>query len=158
MTDNPDRPATVPPIEHLAQLLGVEQQLVDTGWTDDGAAFIASHREHPSVSRFLHRVGATPSPRHPRQRPIRAGFVYLIKMGDYYKIGRTKDWSNRKQAYGLHLPLPYEEIVIFPTNDMHAHERQLHQAFQDKRMNGEWFRLTEDDVAQIERFAQAVRP
>jgi hypothetical protein len=94
------------------------------------------------------------------QHPEHPGVVYLIRSGEHYKIGMSRRWSRRRQDFGLRLPHPVEVIETIETNSPRALERYWHEAFAAKRVNGEWFSLTADDVALFCRAAggKGVRP
>lgn len=79
------------------------------------------------------------------------GYVYLLKMvnGEYYKIGRTKNYQNRLETFGVKLPFPVEYEYILQAKDMYQLERELHQRFADKRVGGEWFALSQADIDYI---------
>lgn len=81
----------------------------------------------------------------------RAGYVYLVKgPKGYYKIGRSKNPSDRNRTFKLNLPfdIEYEHLVL--CQDMHAAETKLHRVFAHRRSpNTEWFSLSPDDVAVI---------
>jgi predicted GIY-YIG superfamily endonuclease len=78
-----------------------------------------------------------------------SGFVYLISGSDgVYKIGRTSSIRRRMDDF---TKLPFETALIctIPTPDALALESSLHKKFAMKRLNGEWFRLSDEDVAGI---------
>ena len=79
------------------------------------------------------------------------GFVYLIKSGKYYKIGRSNNADRR--AYELRLQLPEEVKVIhkIKTDDPIGIEEYWHKRFKEKRKGGEWFELTRQDVEIFKR-------
>lgn len=77
------------------------------------------------------------------------GYVYVLKSGDFYKIGRTSDLGTRMSALAIALPQPTEVVIVLETMDHVRLERDLHKKFSDKRVNGEWFVLSEDDLALI---------
>ena len=79
------------------------------------------------------------------------GFVYLMKSGKYYKIGRSV--SAEKRAYEIQLQLPEELKLIhkIKTDDPVGIESYWHQRFSDKRVRGEWFGLTSQDVKVFRR-------
>jgi hypothetical protein len=86
------------------------------------------------------------------QRNKQKGFIYLVKAitpDTHYKIGLSKDPVTRIDNMGIKLPFPIEPIHTFKTNDMHVIETYLHQKYANKRLNGEWFELSEQDVADI---------
>lgn len=86
----------------------------------------------------------------PNGNGFKKGYVYLISSPDgHFKIGRTKDVPNRSNTLGVQLPFPIEVIHSIPVTDMVWAERHLHERFQEKRANGEWFKLEEADVEWI---------
>lgn len=80
----------------------------------------------------------------------RPGFVYLIRSASgYYKIGRTKNPDDRIATFSVKLPFEVEYEHLIETTDMYQLEKDLHARFADRRVNGEWFDLTDDDVAYV---------
>jgi hypothetical protein len=73
--------------------------------------------------------------------------VYLLKAGPYYKIGKAKDLGQRVNQIRLQLPYPVEILHSIETDDSSGIENYWHKRFSDKRANGEWFLLTDDDVS-----------
>lgn len=80
----------------------------------------------------------------------RPGYIYIIKseMGSC-KIGRSKNVPDRLKLFEVKLPFNFEIIHLFPCCDMVDAERQLHLIFGEKRVNGEWFELSNSDIAII---------
>lgn len=58
------------------------------------------------------------------------------------KIGKAKSIDNRMKTYKTHNPTTVLVAVIF--DDVEA---QLHDMLKDKRVEGEWFTLTHDELA-----------
>lgn len=79
------------------------------------------------------------------------GFVYLMKSGKYYKIGRSV--SPEKRAYEIRLITPEDIKLIhkIKTDDPVGIERYWHQRFKEKRFRGEWFSLTHQEVSAFKR-------
>lgn len=78
------------------------------------------------------------------------GYVYLLQhdgTDDIYKIGCSKSPQDRLFTFEVKLPFQVHYIHLLETEDMRGTEAQLHYIFQHRRLNGEWFRLTEFDVA-----------
>jgi hypothetical protein len=85
----------------------------------------------------------------------RPGFVYIFgssKTG-YYKIGASSRPPVRMQDYERSkLPFPVEMIHTIPADDKFQAEESLHQFFGKKRTNGEWFKLTRDELSRVTCF------
>lgn len=78
-------------------------------------------------------------------------FVYLMKSGKFYKIGRSNDADRR--AYELRIQLPEEIKLIhkIKTDDPIGIEEYWHKRFREKRKKGEWFELTRQDIEIFKR-------
>lgn len=77
------------------------------------------------------------------------GWVYVIKCGDHYKIGMTRNLKSRTSCLGVLLPQKTELVISVESGDYSKTEAELHQKFNDRRVNGEWFALTDDDLDYI---------
>jgi hypothetical protein len=86
------------------------------------------------------------------QTPIGViGFVYLMKHGRHYKIGKTNATGRRKYELAIQLPEKLRTIHIIKTDDPDGVEEYWHKRFVSKRGNGEWFSLDATDVAAFKR-------
>lgn len=74
------------------------------------------------------------------------GFVYLLKSGKFYKIGKTNSLDRRQYEIGLQLPEAVQPIHSIETDDPSGIEAYWHNRFKEKRMNGEWFQLDAVDI------------
>lgn len=83
----------------------------------------------------------------------RAGVVYVLKSASGYKVGRTKNVPARMRAFGVLLPFVYTIPLCAWFEDCHEAEKRYHNRFASKRINGEWFDLTEQDLEDIRRRA-----
>jgi hypothetical protein len=79
------------------------------------------------------------------------GSVYLLKSGGFYKIGRSDELERRVNEIGVRLPEPLVLIHAIRTDDAPGIEAYWHRRFSDRRIRGEWFRLSAADVAAFRR-------
>lgn len=81
-----------------------------------------------------------------------AGFIYLLNAGEYWKIGKTTNPDARLERLAIQLPFPCEQLGLFgpmSLEGMDSAEKDLHRRFSERRVNGEWFKLTHQDVWSI---------
>ncbi|MBA2621442.1 MAG: GIY-YIG nuclease family protein [Acidobacteria bacterium] len=79
------------------------------------------------------------------------GFVYLMKSGKHYKIGRSNDADRRAYELKILMPEKLELIHKIKTDDPIGIEEYWHKRFKDKRKNGEWFELTRQEIEIFKR-------
>jgi hypothetical protein len=82
--------------------------------------------------------------------------VYIIKVNKRsYKIGKTSDLLKRLSGYHTHLPVLFKVVRQYLSDDMDDLEQGLHIVFQHKRIRGEWFELTDDDLTICDNIARS---
>lgn len=85
------------------------------------------------------------------QNAEQIGSVYLMKLGKFYKIGRSKDINRRERELAIQMPQRLETIHTIRTDDPAGIEEYWHKRFADKRQNGEWFLLNQSDIKTFRR-------
>lgn len=87
----------------------------------------------------------------PKPKPKAKAHIYIMKCNDKYKIGVSKNVEKRiKQLCGS----PYPIEIIYTSHlieDAYSIEKELHIQFERQRVLGEWFDLSDEDIAMIER-------
>lgn len=79
----------------------------------------------------------------------KAGVVYVLKSAYGYKVGRTSKVPNRMRSFGVHLPFAYCILMCVWFEDCHVAEARYHERFAEKKINGEWFDLSSNDLDTI---------
>lgn len=79
------------------------------------------------------------------------GYVYLLKSGKFYKIGRSNAPGRREYELAIQLPERVATIHTIKTDDPAGIERYWHERFAERRKNGEWFELRREDASAFRR-------
>jgi hypothetical protein len=81
--------------------------------------------------------------------------LYTYLMCDYnngrYKIGKSNNPNYREKT--LQSEAPLIKLVTYCNSDLIT-EKELHKLYETKRIRGEWFNLTKDDVGKIIKMMQ----
>ncbi len=74
------------------------------------------------------------------------GFVYLLRSGKKYKIGRSNAVGRRLRELSIQLPQKPNMVHVIKTDDPEDIESYWHKRFEEKREGGEWFALSQEDI------------
>lgn len=113
-------------------------------------------KEMARLNKLEEKVKEREAARANRQRQL-DGYVYLLAAKHdptLFKIGRTNSPEARGKTFNVKLPFAVSFDCIIKTDNMFVLESELHTRYADKRLDGEWFRLTPDDVVYIKSLAQ----
>jgi hypothetical protein len=79
------------------------------------------------------------------------GYVYLLKSGRHYKIGRSNAAGRRERELAIQLPDRAAIVHKIKTDDPVGVESYWHRRFNEYRKNGEWFELSAEHVTAFKR-------
>jgi hypothetical protein len=79
------------------------------------------------------------------------GYIYIIKSLNLFKIGKSSG-LNRIKSYKTYNPHKLETIINIRVKNYHHVEKILHNIYKKKRISGEWFKLSNNDIKSIINF------
>ncbi|MEX2281225.1 MAG: GIY-YIG nuclease family protein [Gemmatimonadota bacterium] len=100
-------------------------------------------------SQYLSTLAA--GPRRVVDAEMEIGFVYLIRSGKHFKIGKSNAAGRRERELAIQLPERTTTVHVIRTDDPTGIEAYWHKRFESKRRHGEWFELDSNDVAAFKR-------
>jgi hypothetical protein len=119
-------------------------------------AYCESHPEFDDVAALWRQVSVrqkrtATEPASPKV--VVKGYVYLVRHGSRreYRIGCTTNVLRRHGEIAIELPERIQPIHVIETDDPYGIEAYWHKRFESKRLNGDWFALTPEDVAAFKR-------
>ena len=77
------------------------------------------------------------------------GVVYVIESSGAYKIGMTTNFANRLNTIKVANPNEVNVVYKVESGDPKSMESYLHKMFQDEKIKGEWFSLSNEDIVRI---------
>jgi len=84
------------------------------------------------------------------------GYVYLVRSQYGVKIGKSVNVKSRTRLFEVKLPFPISVEHYAWFDDYSYAERDLHKRYHAKRLEGEWFDLSKDDIAQIKTLGRSI--
>lgn len=118
------------------------------------AAYCEAHPGFQDVVQLCKgiEVAATEPQAEDPGEAVEIGFVYLMKYGRQYKIGRSENVVRRGQQIGRQLPDDLTTVHVIRTDDPPGIESYWHRRFAGRRKAAtEWFELSASDVSAFRR-------
>lgn len=75
------------------------------------------------------------------------GYVYVLRSGDFIKIGKSKQVDQRVTQISPKTPMPVTLLHSIACEDMSQVEAALHRRYAHYRTNGEWFLLPQEELS-----------
>lgn len=85
---------------------------------------------------------------------LKNGYVYILNSDYGFKIGCTKDINRRFKELKTLMPFELKLHSTIVSTDFRSLEKILHDALKDKRINGEWFELDNNDFKYIDELCK----
>lgn len=83
------------------------------------------------------------------KRSDQDGYVYILWSRHGYKVGKALNYKERTSNLITKLPFKCITFVVLKVKSYTVAEKESHNLVHIKRINGEWFDLTERDMNQI---------
>ena len=133
----------VPHHKTIAQHFGTREELIEAV-----RAYCQANAEFSGLLSTLPAAAAEPKI---ARATVPEGWVYLLKSGQHHKIGRSDQIERRVKEITIALPESATLIHAIKTDDPAGIEAYWHRRFADRRANGEWFKLSSEDVKAFRR-------
>ena len=124
------------------------------GLADRILSYCENKQEYSDIVDIYRKNPATYKKDHEfqsQESSIEFGYVYLMKSGCFYKIGSSKNVERRNYEIGIKLPENLNIIHKIKTDDPSGIENYWHNRFKEKRKQGEWFDLSNEDLSAFKR-------
>lgn len=93
----------------------------------------------------------------PKDAVMDSGYIYVLRAeNNTYKIGRAKNIKSRITTIQTSSPLKIDEVLSFFSDNYIEIESELHKRYGEKRIIGEWFSLSSEDISEIREYADGI--
>ncbi len=109
-------------------------------------------REEFALVRDLLKEGVSRGLGHRLESFSIKGFVYLLRSGRHYKLGRTNAVGRRLRELAIQLPQKPDTVHVIEMDDPEGIEQYWHRRFAEKRQGAEWFTLSPEDIRAFKKW------
>ncbi len=95
---------------------------------------------------------------HNKKERKKSGFLYLVKdnASNLIKIGITTNYKSRLKQLNRMVPHGIIPVAIYPAENYEVLEKDVHERYKDKRVNGEWFDFDNADVEDCKKYIENI--
>jgi len=129
--------------QELSKLFCNKRRERERSWAGDMPAKISSVvKKKRELIQELSKIG---------KKNNKPTMLYLIREDwrGLVKVGISNNITNRLTYLQSACPQRLNIVAICPSDNARKDEAKLHARFEQKRINGEWFRLNDDDIDRI---------
>lgn len=123
---------------------------IDEIATDKPFTVYADIRKAYGINTAADMFNALCPPRE-RTEQYKDGCIYIVNARgtSLYKIGYASNVGERMHSMRTDSPLELDVIAVIPAREPRKMESRLHRKYEKKRVRGEWFNLSNDDVVEL---------
>lgn len=94
--------------------------------------------------------------KYKRHKEQKGTFLYLLKCEKAYKIGITNNFKKRFKSIQQSNPFEVIPVLVINNSNYDAIEKGIKEGWKDKKIKGEWFLLTKEDVEELKKVLEEV--
>lgn len=76
-------------------------------------------------------------------------FIYIMRCGEFVKVGIARNVKIRLSNIQSSTPYQVQLVKSFYHPYARKREHEIHTLFMDYHVRGEWFKITEDKLAEL---------
>lgn len=84
-----------------------------------------------------------------RRRRNQIGYIYILKSGHGYKIGKSANYKKRTADIIGSMPFKCDVFLVIKMKGYHYAEPEIHALVSGVKINGEWFDLSSNDICEV---------
>lgn len=135
--------------------LGIYQWYIQAlGHTDEWSMFLLAIAVTTSTAFVICSLRISINLWQPAKPKSAKGYVYLLKAPNrLWKLGKTHDLKQRLRSYKTAHAEVLDFTHVIYTTDRHALEKHFKAVFAERKVEREWYALTEADVKHFQDYS-----